>query len=149
MAGAEHDPNRGDPFGLDRFVQAQEGAYAQALGEIRGGRKRTHWMWYIFPQLDGLGFSATSRHFAIKGLDEARAYLEHPVLGPMLLECAKAALRVEGRTASEIFGSPDDLKLRSSLTLFARAAPDEPLFRQALDRYFAGEPDPRTLQKLG
>ena len=103
----------GDPYDLGRFLHAQEDDYERALSEIASGRKRSHWMWYIFPQLDGLAFSSTSKHYSIKGLDEARAYLDHPILGPRLLECAEAAVRVEGRTATEIFGSPDDLKLRS------------------------------------
>src|SRR4028119_2359683 len=110
------DDSRGpdDPYDLGRFVRAQEGDYEQALSEIRGGRKRTHWMWYIFPQLDGLAFSSTSKRYAIKSIEEARAYLAHPILGPRLLECAEAALRVEGRSASEIFGSPDAPKLRAA-----------------------------------
>src|SRR5688572_18850430 len=107
-----------DPHDLGRFVRAQEGTFERALAEVRGGRKRTHWMWYIFPQLDGLASSPTSKHYAIKGIEEARAYLEHPTLGPRLLECAEAAVGVEGRSAAEVFGSPDDLKLRSCATLF-------------------------------
>ena len=106
-----------DPHNLNRFLLAQEHDYARALAEIRSGRKRTHWMWYIFPQLDGLGFSETARRYAIRGLDEARAYLEHPVLGPRLVECAEAVLAVQGCSAQEIFGTPDDLKLRSCATL--------------------------------
>ena len=112
-----------DPHDLARFVRAQEGDYEAALSEIRGGRKRTHWMWYVFPQLDGLAFSPTSKYYAIKGLDEARAYLGHPVLGSRLRECAEAALGVGGRSAAEVFGSPDDLKLRSCATLFACVSP--------------------------
>jgi uncharacterized protein (DUF1810 family) len=139
----------GDPYHLDRFVQAQQDDYAQALAEIRGGRKRTHWMWYVFPQLDGLGFSSTAQFYAIKSLDEARAYLEHPVLGPRLLECAEAAAGVEGRSAREIFGSPDDLKLRSCATLFAQVSPPGSVFHRALDKYYRGEPDQQTLRLLG
>ena len=143
------DANGGDPHDLGRFVQAQEGDYQRALSEISAGRKRSHWMWYIFPQLDGLGVSPTSRHYAIKSPAEAEAYLRHPVLGPRLLECAEAALGVEGRSATEVFGSPDDLKLRSCATLFARVAPAGSVFERLLDKYFGGEPDARTLRLLG
>ena len=144
-----NDPRSPDDPDLDRFVRAQEDDYEQALAEIRGGRKRTHWMWYIFPQIDGLAFSPTSRHFAIKSLDEARAYLDHPILGPRLVECAEAALRVEGRTASEIFGSPDDLKLRSCATLFACVSPPGSVFDRLLGKYYRGGRDGKTLQLLG
>lgn len=137
-----------DPFQLERFVTAQAEDYSRALAEIKDGRKRSHWMWYIFPQLAGLGSSPTSQLFGIKSLAEARAYLAHPVLGPRLREIAQAALDVEGRTAYELFGSPDDLKLRSSATLFAAVAPDEAVFRQLLEKYFAGEPDPRTVRSI-
>ena len=138
-----------DPHDLDRFVQAQKGSYDAALSEIRSGRKRSHWMWYIFPQLDGLGFSTVSKRYAIRNVSEATAYLRHPVLGPRLIECAGAALAVEGRSAQEIFGTPDDMKLRSCATLFARASPGHRVFQRLLDRYFAGRPDPRTLGLLG
>jgi uncharacterized protein (DUF1810 family) len=138
-----------DPYDLARFVRAQETAYTQALSEIRSGRKRTHWMWYIFPQLDGLAFSATSKHYAIKSLAEAKAYLEHPLLGPRLRECAEAVVRLEGRSAAEIFGSPDDLKLRSCATLFARVSPPDSVFHRLLAKYYQGVPDGRTLQLLG
>jgi len=141
--------NPGDPFDLNRFVQAQEGDYQRALVEIRSGRKHTHWMWYIFPQFAGLGFSAISRRYAIKSAVETEAYLSHPVLGPRLLECAEAVLGVEGKSAHEIFGSPDDLKLRSSATLFARASPPGSVFARLLEKYFQGEPDPLTLELLG
>jgi uncharacterized protein (DUF1810 family) len=134
-----------DPHDLNRFVLAQEHDYAPALAEIRSGRKRTHWMWYIFPQLDGLGFSQTARRYAIRGLDEARAYLGHPVLGPRLVECAEAVLAVQGRSAREIFGTPDDLKLRSCATLFAEVSPAGSVFRWVLEEYFGGEADGRTL----
>jgi uncharacterized protein (DUF1810 family) len=117
-----------DPHDLARFVEAQAGDYATALAETRAGRKRSHWMWYIFPQIDGLGFSSMARRYAIKSLDEARAYLDHPVLGPRLVEITEAALAVEGRSAHEIFGSPDDMKLRSCATLFARAASEGSVF---------------------
>jgi uncharacterized protein (DUF1810 family) len=137
-----------ETFDLQRFVDAQHRVYDRALAELRSGRKRSHWMWFVFPQIEGLGHSSTARHYAISGLDEARAYLAHPVLGPRLVECARAVADTAGRTAREIFGSPDDLKLRSSMTLFGRAAPDEPVFQQVLDRYFDGEPDPLTLERL-
>ena len=133
-----------DPFGLNRFVEAQEGAYGRALPEIRGGQKRSHWMWFIFPQYDGLGFSETSKRYAIKSLAEADAYLRHPVLGPRLVECAKAVLAVDVRSATEIFGFPDDRKLRSCATLFARVSPPGSVFERVLDKYFEGEPDERT-----
>lgn len=136
------------PFDLGRFVTAQDGVYDEALAEIRSGRKRSHWMWFVFPQLAGLGSSATSRRFAIRSVAEARAYLDHPVLGPRLTEAAGAALSVEGRTAREIFGSPDDLKLRSCATLFAHVSPAGSVFHRLLDRFFAGEPDRRTLELL-
>jgi uncharacterized protein (DUF1810 family) len=139
----------GDPYNLSRFVQAQEGVHEQALAEIRSGRKQSHWMWFIFPQFAGLGFSATSQWYSIKSLAETRAYLNHPVLGPRLLECAEAALSVQGRTALAIFGSPDDMKLRSCATLFARVSPPGSVFHQLLDRYYQGEPDTQTLRLLG
>ena len=138
-----------DPHDLGRFVQAQEADYEQALAEIRSGRKRSHWMWYIFPQLAGLGFSAMSTRYAIKTLAEARAYLSHPVLGPRLVTCAEAALGVEGRAASEIFGPIDEMKLRSCATLFARVSPAGSVFHRLLDRYFHGERDGETLRLLG
>ncbi|NEX21311.1 DUF1810 domain-containing protein [Thiorhodococcus mannitoliphagus] len=138
-----------DTHDLQRFVQAQEDDYAQALAEIRSGRKRSHWMWYIFPQLAGLGFSALSQRYAIRSLAEAEAYLSHPVLGPRLRACAEAVIGVEGRSAREIFGSPDDLKLRSCATLFARVSPAGSVFHRVLTRYFQGEGDPQTLRLLG
>lgn len=134
---------------LDRFVRAQEGVYAVALSEIRAGRKTSHWMWFVFPQFEGLGSSPTSRPYAIRSLEEAAAYLAHPVLGARLTECAAALLAVKGRSAGAIFGSPDDLKLRSCATLFARISARGSVFHQLLDRYFGGEPDPRTLELLG
>ena len=146
MAGAaESGP---DPHDLDRFVDAQAGDYEQALAEIRSGRKRSHWMWYVFPQIDGLGFSSMSRRYSIKSLDEARAYLDHPVLGPRLVECVEAALGVEGQSAYEIFGSPDDMKLRSSATLFASVTPGDSVFARLLDKYFDGKRDGKTLGLL-
>jgi uncharacterized protein (DUF1810 family) len=138
-----------DPYNLTRFVHAQEGVYAQALSEIQSGKKRTHWMWYIFPQIEGLAFSATSQRFAVGSIGEARAYLAHPILGPRLLECAEAVVRVEGRSATEIFGSPDDLKLRSCATLFACVAPRDSAFERLLRTYFPSGRDERTLQLLG
>jgi uncharacterized protein (DUF1810 family) len=138
-----------DPYDLNRFLQAQEDEHEQALSEIASGRKRTHWMWYIFAQLDGLGFSSTSRRYAIKSLDEARAYLDHPILGPRFRECAEAVLRVEGRSAREIFGSPDDLKLRSCATLFACVSPPGSVFDGLLTKYDRGRRDDRTLHLLG
>lgn len=135
---------------MERFVSAQQGVYQTALAELRGGQKRSHWMWFIFPQLAGLGISPTAQRYAIASLAEARAYLAHPVLGRRLLECTAAVLAIEGRGASEIFGYPDDLKLRSSMTLFSQAAgaeADSP-FRQVLDKFWGGEPDRRTLDLL-
>ncbi len=137
-----------DPYDLQRFVAAQDPVLDRVRAELRRGRKASHWMWFVFPQLAGLGSSAVARHFALSGLDEARAYLAHPVLGPRLVECAGLAAAVEGGSAAEVFGYPDDLKLRSSMTLFARAAPDTPVFAAVLDRYFDGRPDPRTLELL-
>jgi len=137
-----------DPHNLNRFVQAQEHDYDQALGEIRAGRKRSHWMWYVFPQFTGLGSSPTSAHYAIKSVQEATAYLAHPVLGPRLLECADAALQIEGRSALEVFGSPDDMKLRSSATLFASVSAEGSVFHQIIDKYFGGEQDVRTIELL-
>jgi uncharacterized protein (DUF1810 family) len=137
-----------DPFDLTRFVEAQATTYEAALAELRAGRKRSHWMWFVFPQVAGLGASPMAQRYAISGIEEARAYLQHPILGPRLRACTEAVNAVEGRSAHEIFGSPDDLKFRSSLTLFAQAAPDEPWFRKALETYFDGAPDPRTLQAL-
>jgi uncharacterized protein (DUF1810 family) len=140
-------PARQDSDDLDRFVSAQDGVYPDALAELRAGRKRTHWMWFVFPQIAGLGASATARRYAIASLDEARAYLAHPVLGPRLRECARTLLAVENASAEQIFGYPDDLKLRSSMTLFARAADDPDVFQAVLDRYYDG-PDARTLDLI-
>jgi uncharacterized protein (DUF1810 family) len=139
----------GDDFQLERFVSAQHGAYADAVAELRFGRKRTHWMWFIFPQISGLGSSLIACHFAIGSLDEARAYLGHPVLGARLIECATLVNRTEGLTARDIFGSPDDLKFCSCMTLFAKADPAEKAFRQALEKFYGGEADRLTLAKLG
>jgi uncharacterized protein (DUF1810 family) len=141
--------SRTDPYDLARFVQAQQRDYDEALSEIRSGRKRSHWMWYIFPQFDGLGVSSTSKHYSIKSVAEAEAYLRHPVLGPRLLESAQAAVDVEGRSAFELFGTPDDMKLQSCATLFAGVSPAGSVFQQVLDRYFGGEPDDKTLRLMG
>jgi uncharacterized protein (DUF1810 family) len=133
---------------LDRFVQAQAATYDRALAELRAGRKTSHWMWFVFPQIAGLGRSPTAQHYAISGLEEARAYLAHPVLGPRLRESAAALLGVPGRSAEEILGGVDALKLRSSMTLFARAAPDEEVFPAVLDRFYGGKADPETVRRL-
>ena len=138
-----------DPYRLERFVEAQDGVHTRALTELRAGRKTSHWMWFVLPQVAGLGSSPMSQHYAIGSLGEARAYLEHPVLGPRLVECARAVASHPDRTAREIMGSPDDAKLRSSMTLFALAADSEPVFQQVLDTFFAGERDPRTVDLLG
>ena len=143
MAMTDHDP-----YDLTRFVEAQAGDYETAIAEIRSGRKRSHWMWYVFPQLDGLGQSPISKKYSIKSIGEAEAYLRHPVLGPRLLEIMTAVVDLQGRSALEIFGSPDDLKLRSCATLFAAVSPPGSVFHQVLDRYFAGEPDSKTLALL-
>jgi len=137
-----------DPFDLNRFARAQEADYERALAEIQSGRKRSHWMWYIFPQFAGLGLSALSQRYAINSLAEARAYLAHPVLGPRLTEIAVAVLNVQGRTAHEIFGSPDDLKLSSSATLFALVSPADSVFQRILDKYFDGSRDEKTVAQV-
>lgn len=141
-------PSPDDPHHLERFVEAQRGDYASALAEIRAGRKRSHWMWYIFPQFAGLGFSETSRFFAIKSLEEAKAYLAHPVLGERLRECFDAVLGVQGKTAHEIFGAPDDAKLGSCATLFAKISPADSPFHRVIDTYFGGVLDEKTLELL-
>lgn len=138
----------GGPYDLDRFVEAQRGVYEQARAELQRGRKTGHWMWFIFPQIAGLGFSATSQHFAIRSLDEARAYLQHPALGLRLREISKILLSINGKTADEIFGSPDDLKLRSSMTLFARTTEDNAIFLDVLRKYFGGVEDARTIELM-
>lgn len=137
------------PSALSRFVDAQAGAYDRALAELRQGQKTGHWMWFIFPQIAGLGRSPTAQFYAIADLAEARAYLAHPVLGPRLVEAVEALLALPGRDAHLVLGTPDDLKLRSSLTLFQAADPSEPAFGQALAKYFAGREDLLTLEKLG
>ncbi len=145
-AASAHGDTSG--YNLGRFLQAQEGIYATALAELQRGRKQSHWMWFIFPQVAGLGHSATSRRYAIQNREEGEHYLHHPILGKRLVECAQAVLQTTGRTAHEIFGSPDDIKLRSSMTLFASLPDADPVFAQVLDKYFQGERDTRTLQLL-
>ena len=137
-----------DPHDLSRFEPAQANQYQMALAEIRGGHKRSHWMWFVFPQFDGLGSSATSRWYAIKSVAEAEAYLQHPVLGPRLVECCQAAIDVNGLSAIEIFGEPDDMKLRSCATLFAHVSAPGSVFEILLDTFFDGEPDQATLQLI-
>ncbi len=137
-----------DPHDLNRFLIAQEGVYEQALAELKDGRKRTHWMWFIFPQIEGLGSSPTARRYAIKGMDEAGAYLVHPKLGARLVECTEAVLGLRGGSVSEIFGYPDDLKFRSSMTLFEKIAGPGSVFSSALDRYCHGERDSSTLRLI-
>ncbi len=139
-----------DPYELERFTIAQDagGTYGSAVAELRAGRKIGHWMWFVFPQIAGLGTSSTSRRYAISSLEEAGAYLEHAILGKRLEECARVLAELDGKTAQEIFGSVDAMKLRSSLTLFARAAPESPLFRALLDRYFDGVLDEATTERL-
>ncbi|WIE74856.1 DUF1810 domain-containing protein [Curtobacterium sp. MCSS17_007] len=133
---------------LERFVRAQDGVHDQALAELRDGRKRSHWMWFVFPQLAGLGRSATAQHYAVDGLDEARAYLAHPVLGPRLVQAAEVAAAAPARSADDLFGGVDAMKARSSMTLFARAADDPAPYRAVLDRWFHGTEDPLTVRLL-
>jgi uncharacterized protein (DUF1810 family) len=139
-----------DPYDLERFVAAQDacGTYAAAVGELRAGRKIGHWMWFVFPQITGLGTSEMSRRYAISSPEEAHAYLEHPILGDRLHECARILIELDGTTADDVFGPVDAMKLRSSMTLFARAAPADPLFAAVLDRYFGGLPDEATDARL-
>jgi uncharacterized protein (DUF1810 family) len=137
-----------DPFDLQRFVEAQARVYHTVVDELRGGRKRSHWIWFVFPQLSGLGSSPMAARYAISSLSEARAYLQHDVLGPRLHECAQLVNRVQGRSITQIFGSPDDLKVRSSMTLFARATDDNQDFVELLERYYGGEEDPLTVARL-
>jgi uncharacterized protein (DUF1810 family) len=137
-----------DPFNLSRFISAQEPVMQEVLSELRAGRKASHWMWYVFPQIQGLGSSHTARHYAMASREEARAYHEHPVLGARLKECTRLVLNIDGGNAQQIFGYPDDLKFRSCMTLFAEVAPEEPMYRESLVKYFGGEADPRTLEIL-
>ncbi|HEY3147638.1 MAG TPA: DUF1810 domain-containing protein [Dongiaceae bacterium] len=138
----------GDTFNLQRFVDAQEPVYGRVCAELKNGRKQSHWMWFIFPQIAGLGHSPMAQRYAISSLKGARAYLDHPPLGPRLRECTRLVLAVEGRTAHEILGSPDDMKFRSCLTLFAYATADNQIFRDALQKYFDGEEDSLTVARL-
>jgi uncharacterized protein (DUF1810 family) len=138
-----------DPFHLDRFLDAQASTYTQARAELSGGQKRSHWMWFIFPQIRGLGSSPTAQHFALSGLDEARAFLAHPVLGPRLRECTALVNAHPDLSVDRIFGYPDNLKFHSSITLFAEAAPEEAVFTEALDTFFSGRRDSATLKVLG
>lgn len=142
------DARNDDPYDLKRFVDAQDRVFTQVLLELHKGEKVGHWMWFVFPQIAGLGRSQTARIFAISSRREAEAYLQHPVLGPRLRECSRAVSRVEGRSAHDIFGDPDELKFRSSMTLFANVAADKRVFGEALERFFGGRPDAFTLQKL-
>lgn len=135
-------------YNLQRFVDAQEPVFEQVLSELRAGRKSSHWMWFIFPQIEGLGYSETARRFAISSREEAEAYLKHPILGPRLRECTRLVNLVEGRSVDQIFGYPDNLKFRSSMTLFACVAADNGVFEDALQKYFGGEPEPATLKRL-
>jgi uncharacterized protein (DUF1810 family) len=137
-----------DPHDLQRFVDAQAPVIDRVRDELAQGRKRSHWMWFIFPQIAGLGFSAMAQRYAISSLDEAEAYLRHPILGPRLEDCTRLVLAIGSRSAHDIFGSPDDMKFRSSVTLFSRAAPAGSIFEEALRRYFTGEPDEETLRWL-
>ncbi|MDA8082232.1 MAG: DUF1810 domain-containing protein [Nitrospiraceae bacterium] len=140
--------NPDDPYDLTRFLSAQEGVYERALAELKAGEKRTHWMWYIFPQIDGLGSSPTAKRYSIKSEEEARQYLDHPVLGKRLRECTEAVVALRGGSASEIFGYPDDLKFKSSMTLFEKIAGPGSVFSSALERYCHGERDTVTLRLL-
>ena len=137
-----------DPYRLHRFVEAQNDVYSRVCTELRQGRKTSHWMWFVFPQIEGLGYSSMAQRYAITSIEEARAYLQHPVLGSRLRECTQLVCDVIGKTINDIFGSPDDMKFRSSMTLFARAAEEGNVFDEALRKYFAGEPDEMTLQRL-
>lgn len=138
-----------DPYDLKRFLDAQDRVYPSVVDELRDGRKRSHWMWFVFPQLRGLGGSPMAYRFGISSLDEAREYLDHDVLGPRLHECTQLVNQVQGRSVNEIFGSPDDLKLCSSMTLFARATDENQDFVELLDKYYGGQQDPLTLTRLG
>ena len=138
----------GDPFQLSRFVKAQDKIYSRALAELKSGRKRSHWIWFVFPQIEGLGFSSTTQYYSIKSLEEARQYLDHPLLGKRLRECAETILALQGLSASTIFGYPDDLKLKSSMTLFAAAAEGQSVFSRVLEKYYQGNPDQSTLAIL-
>ena len=137
-----------DPYDLQRFVEAQSGCFEEVCNELRAGRKKSHWMWFIFPQLQGLGSSPMAVRYAISSKQEAEAYLQNGILGPRLRQCTELVLRVEGRSVQQIFGSPDDLKFRSSMTLFANVGAENSVFQDALRKYFAGQPDPLTIGRL-
>ena len=137
-----------DPYNLQRFVEAQDPVYDQVRSELGEGHKRNHWMWFVFPQIEGLGHTSMARKFAISSLDEAKAYLQHATLGTRLIECTQLVINTTGRTIEQIFGYPDDLKFRSAMTLFARAATDNSIFEDALRKYFRGEHDRLTLERL-
>jgi len=149
--GKSLSSNGADPFDLRRFVDAQDRVYDTVLAELLAGAKRSHWIWFVFPQLRGLGRSPTAQHYGISTLDEARAYLAHPVLGPRLRECTELVAAIDGRSVDEIFGWPDNLKVRSSMTLFAHATEDSEVqagFRAVLDKFYGGEEDPATVELL-
>jgi uncharacterized protein (DUF1810 family) len=146
--GKSLSSNDADPFDLQRFVDAQARVYGTVVAELRSGRKRSHWIWFVFPQLRGLGHSATAVRYGISSLDEARAYIAHQVLGPRLRECARLVAAIDGRSADDIFGWPDNLKVRSSMTLFAHATDDKADFRAVLDKFYNGEDDPATVEQL-
>lgn len=148
MSSSSHPDAEEDRFDLRRFVEAQQGIHEQALMEIRAGRKRSHWMWFVFPQIAGLGISPTATYYAIRSRAEAQAYVAHPVLGPRLLACAQALLQLQGRSAEQIFGYPDVLKLKSSMTLFAALPDADPVFAAVLGHYYGGSRDDRTLNLL-
>ncbi len=137
-----------DPYNLQRFVDAQDPVYDQVRSELKEGHKRSHWMWFVFPQIEGLGHTSLARKFAISSLDEATAYLKHPITGPRLIECTQLVINTTGRTIEQIFGYPDDLKFRSAMTLFARAATEESIFEDALRKYFKGDHDRLTIERL-
>ena len=145
MSKAHTASRTNDPHDLGRFLRSQEDCYDAALSELKAGRKQAHWMWYVFPQFDGLGFSPTSKQYSIKSIEEAEAYLQHPTLGHRLIECTEVLLGLDGRSAHDIFGSPDDSKLRSCATLFALVSPSESVFERLLEKYFHGQRDDRTL----
>jgi uncharacterized protein (DUF1810 family) len=149
MDSQQEKCNMEDPFDLARFLSAQAGMYPQVLAELQAGEKRSHWIWFIFPQLKGLGRSPQSEYYGIGSLEEAEAYWQHPVLGPRLEECARLVNAIEKGSIEQILGFPDDLKFRSSMTLFARAVPENTIFNDALKKYFNSDPDPQTLQLLG
>ena len=146
--GKSLSSNGADPFDLRRFVDAQDRVYGSVIEELRSGRKRSHWIWFVFPQLHGLGNSATAMRYGITSLQEARAYLAHEVLGPRLRECARLVAQIDGRSADDVFGWPDNLKVRSSMTLFARATNDNADFRAVLEKFYGGEEDPVTVEQL-